>query len=209
MTARGRFRRRGAGLSLAVLIVLSLVPQQGALTNPQLWLGTVPALVYDGMGPELLPSAVVGGSVLEQSIGFEHGSYIRELMVDDGVARSDLGQPLAEAVANLPRVDAAETFNQIGRDTLSEAQHRLLEEGQRLSDSIEQIRAQLMDETTLASDEKFRMLQEFWQRYARLNDIQAQFSDKWLPPLLLWSPSSFKLQSLFYQCGYGHIYTHV
>jgi len=150
---------------LASLLVLQWLAPNFALTNPHLWTGSVPVLAYDGRGPAMLPSAVVEDVEL-QSMGAPPAT--------DNVP----GMPLAEAIANLPPPAMLEglSFDQVQRETLSRAQRRMLEEGQHLSSSIDSIRSQLLEESTIASEERLRMLQDVWERYARLSDIQAQFA---------------------------------
>ena len=170
-----RTRRGAAGFALMMLLLLARVPQQGALTNPHMWTGIVPALVYDAqhMGPELLPSAVVTDSLPEDTSGLDE-----RMIVDSGLALADMRKQFG---ADLPKLsEHGMTFDWIDQGTLSEAQRRLLEEGHRLADSLEQLRVQLSEEVedvAVASEERLRLLQEFWQRYARLHDIQAQFSE--------------------------------
>jgi len=167
---------RAARLGLSLLLTLAQLPLPGAVTHPQLWVGTVPALVYDGLGPELLPSAVVGTAMLYNMEEFDGQERATATDIPPAEIMTQ-GHPLAEAMASLPRVDASRSFSHIELDTLSEAQRRMLEEGQRLSHSIDQLRTQ-MTESSVASEEKLRMLQEFWHRYARLNDIQAQLGSQ-------------------------------
>jgi uncharacterized protein YukE len=58
-------------------------------------------------------------------------------------------------------------------DALTEAQRLLLEEGQRLSQSIEQMRAQLEGESSVTTEDAFKEMQ---RAYERLNAIQSQFA---------------------------------
>jgi hypothetical protein len=199
--ARALARRGSAGIFVAALLVLARIPCHTAITNPRLWAGTVPVLASDGRGPELLPAALVGGLALNgASIDGEGDNYGRELVGDADPALIQLRgnspqSPLAastlaatntfvsdttlqQAVANLPAVDAGRSLDQIAQDALSETERLLLEEGQRLSASIEQIRTQLQKESAVTAEERQQMLRDFWQRYARLNDIQAQFSSQ-------------------------------
>ena len=179
----------GGRLGLAVLLALVRLPGHAALTNPQLWAGTVPVLASDCRGPELLPAAVVGGFALDGASidGGAADSLSRELAGDvdpvllpgGALAVADgANTPFQQVVASLPGADAGRSLDQIAQDALSETERRMLEEGQRLSASIEQIREQLAKESAVSAEERQQMLREFWQRYARLNDIQAQFSSE-------------------------------
>ena len=199
--ARALARRSSAGTFVAGLLLLARLPCHTAITNPQLWAGTVPVLASDGRGPELLPAALVGGLTLNgASIDGAGDTYGRELVGDadpaliqlrgkspqSPLAASTLAAtnafvsdtPFQQAVASLPAVDTCRSFEQIAQDALSETERLLLEEGQRLSASIEQIRTQLQKESAVTAEERQQMLRDFWQRYARLNEIQAQFSSQ-------------------------------
>ena len=157
----GRRKGRAARGALVTMLVLAALPRHRALIDPHLWAGTVPVLALDRLGSDLLPAALVG-SVDQAQVGAGE--------LPPGLGTEDAPAPPDSDSLSIPR---SFTLGPVNVDALTEAQRLLLEEGQRLSQSIEQMRAQLEGESSVTTEDAFKEMQ---RAYERLNAIQSQFA---------------------------------